>query len=246
VVRGIAVDADRKQIYWTQKGPDNGGHGRISPAGIEFLMARLPARAVINWSQIVKNITRAKAIRKLLAAIGGIAGCVVCTGGANAQELMRPGSVFVQLGNAHSTNSVTGGLTWGWDRKWDLGSGQLTGFYEGFLSVWSYPDGPVEHHTQLAQIGLTPVFRWTPSHGESPWFFEGGIGLTLTSKLYEPTGKRFSTAFNFGDQIAVGRRFGAGRQQEISLRLQHFSNGAIKHPNPGENFYQVRYAYLFQ
>jgi crotonobetainyl-CoA:carnitine CoA-transferase CaiB-like acyl-CoA transferase len=26
---GIAVDADHEQIYWTQKGPDNGGQGRI-------------------------------------------------------------------------------------------------------------------------------------------------------------------------------------------------------------------------
>jgi hypothetical protein len=33
---GIAVDADRKQIYWTQKGPDNGGLGRIFRAGIDF------------------------------------------------------------------------------------------------------------------------------------------------------------------------------------------------------------------
>lgn len=194
----------------------------------------------------MSKVTSGIAIRKFLVAIGSIAGCVVCAESANAQGLMHPESVFFQLGNANSTNSFTGGLTWDWDRKWDLGSGQLSGFFEGFLSVWSYPDGTAPGHTQLAQVGFTPVFRWTPSHGESPWFVEGGIGLTLTSKLYQPTGKRFSTAFNFGDQIAVGRSFGERRQHEVSLRLQHFSNGAIKHPNPGENFYQVRYAYRFQ
>ena len=32
---GIAIDADHKQIYWTQKGPDDGGHGRIFRAGID-------------------------------------------------------------------------------------------------------------------------------------------------------------------------------------------------------------------
>jgi lipid A 3-O-deacylase len=194
----------------------------------------------------LSKITSAIAIRKFLAALGSVAGCFLFTGGANAQGLMQPGSVFVQYGSANSTDSVTGGLTWNWDRKWELGSGQLSGFYEGFLSVWSYPDGTAPGHTQLAQIGFTPVFRWTPSHGESPWFVEGGIGLTLTSKLYQPTGKRFSTAFNFGDQIAVGRRFGETGKHEVSLRVQHFSNGSIKHPNPGENFFELRYAYRFQ
>jgi len=33
---GIAVDPSRKQIYWTQKGPDNGGQGRIFRAGIDM------------------------------------------------------------------------------------------------------------------------------------------------------------------------------------------------------------------
>ena len=33
---GITLDPVRKQIYWTQKGPDNGEQGRISRAGIEI------------------------------------------------------------------------------------------------------------------------------------------------------------------------------------------------------------------
>lgn len=32
---GIAVDADRKQVYWTQKGGDNAGVGRIFRAGLD-------------------------------------------------------------------------------------------------------------------------------------------------------------------------------------------------------------------
>ena len=30
---GITIDPERKQIYWTQKGPDNGEQGRIFRAG---------------------------------------------------------------------------------------------------------------------------------------------------------------------------------------------------------------------
>jgi hypothetical protein len=33
---GIAIDPERKQIYWTQKGPDNGEQGRLFRAGIEI------------------------------------------------------------------------------------------------------------------------------------------------------------------------------------------------------------------
>jgi hypothetical protein len=33
---GITVDAERGQIYWTQKGPDDAGQGRIFRAGIEI------------------------------------------------------------------------------------------------------------------------------------------------------------------------------------------------------------------
>jgi hypothetical protein len=43
--------------------------------------------------------------------------------------------------------------------------------------------------------------------------------------------------------MAVGRMFGAERQHELVLRLEHFSNAGIDHPNPGENFVQLRYAH---
>jgi hypothetical protein len=33
---GITIDPERQQIYWTQKGPDNAGEGRIFRAGLEI------------------------------------------------------------------------------------------------------------------------------------------------------------------------------------------------------------------
>src|SRR6201987_714616 len=33
---GITLDPERRQIYWTQKGPDNGERGRIFRAGLEI------------------------------------------------------------------------------------------------------------------------------------------------------------------------------------------------------------------
>ena len=40
---GIAVDADRGHIYWTQKSGDNAEHGRISRASIEIPTGQTPA-----------------------------------------------------------------------------------------------------------------------------------------------------------------------------------------------------------
>jgi hypothetical protein len=40
---GIAIDAGRGQLYWTQKGPDNAGAGRIFRANIEIPEGENPA-----------------------------------------------------------------------------------------------------------------------------------------------------------------------------------------------------------
>jgi hypothetical protein len=40
---GITVDPDRRQIYWTQKGPDNAGQGRICRANVEIPKGETPA-----------------------------------------------------------------------------------------------------------------------------------------------------------------------------------------------------------
>ena len=40
---GIAIDSEREKIYWTQKGSDNAGEGRILRANIELLRGESPA-----------------------------------------------------------------------------------------------------------------------------------------------------------------------------------------------------------
>src|SRR5262249_10124512 len=40
---GIAVDTERGRIYWTQKGDDNAGQGRICRAGIQVPAGESPA-----------------------------------------------------------------------------------------------------------------------------------------------------------------------------------------------------------
>ena len=91
----------------------------------------------------------------------------------------------------------------------------------------------------------TAVFFQAGTTGHTHELTAGATWDWAQQWLYETDRKRFSTTFNFGDHLAVGRNFGQRSEHELSLRLQHFSNGGIKHPNPGEDFIQLRYAYRF-
>lgn len=157
-----------------------------------------------------------------------------------------PSGFFVQAGTAKQTREFSAGLLWDWQHQWVVGPGRVTGYWEASVSRWSYSVSDGRQSAWLGQVGLIPVFRFRPDGGASPWFAEAGIGVTLTTRIYETHRKRFSTSFNFGDHIAVGRDFGARQEHSLALRLEHFSNAGIKHPNPGENFVQLRYAYRFE
>ncbi|MFG5409782.1 acyloxyacyl hydrolase, partial [Piscinibacter sakaiensis] len=131
------------------------------------------------------------------------------------------------------------GLAWDGRGSRALGSGRLSGAWELVLGHWR--GTAAEPASGVTQVGLTPLLRWTPAG--SPWFAEAGIGLHLVSPRYRNGDKRFGTRFNFGDVLAVGRRLGGAAGAELSLRLQHFSNGGLRRPNPGEEFLQLRLAW---
>ena len=134
------------------------------------------------------------------------------------------------------------GAVWDWRWQKPLSGGLLTGYWEISFGRWSSQADPAGNSSAwVSQVGVTPVLRWHPGAGTVPWFVEVGIGANVLTPIYRSRDKRFSTAFNFGDHLAVGWHLGAAQQHGISLRVQHFSNAGIKHPNPGENFLQLRY-----
>ena len=51
--------------------------------------------------------------------------------------------------------------------------------------------------------------------------------------------REMSTAFQFGEFIGGAIRFGAKGDYELGVRLQHVSNGGIKHPNDGITYPMV-------
>lgn len=126
--------------------------------------------------------------------------------------------------------------------------GQLRGAYwhsysEVTVARWVADEpGPADSR-RFTQFGIAPVLRIQYPALVPGFFVDLGVGAYLITPLYEHNGKRFGSAYNFGDQIGFGIQVGRNGRQEISLRLQHFSNGGIKQPNPGENFLQARFLF---
>jgi hypothetical protein len=182
---------------------------------------------------------RARSCAASLAALSLSALTALAPAAAHAS--LQPDRVFLQQAESARSRSSTAGLIWdlAWTRDWR--GGQLRSYVEASIARWSVENAEGGRDTAaVTQIGLTPVLRWQAEG--SPWFVEGGIGLNLIGPTYKAGRKRFSTAFNFGDHLAVGRGFGPGHRQELALRFQHFSNAGIKKPNPGEDFVQLRWS----
>ena len=154
---------------------------------------------------------------------------------------LEPTSAFVQEGiGDQQTQAYVAGVTWDlpWHRDLEVGTLGVNG--EVAIGRW-HTNGRNNATSWPTQITLSPTLRFSPTIAPA-WFVEAGVGPSYIVPLFKSGHKRFSTEFNFDDHLAVGRVFG---RSELSVRLEHFSNAGISHPNPGENFAQIRYAYHF-
>ncbi|SDM11104.1 lipid A 3-O-deacylase [Oryzisolibacter propanilivorax] len=196
-------------------------------------------------------LQRAFAPRRPLA-LTGLGGAAISTLLLAAQPALAQTpvadtpSVYLQAGRARGdTDALTLGATLPWRSfQRELWGSAVTGHWDLYVSRWSYDAVPGRSgHSTL--LGVTPVLRLTPDQGRSAFFVEGGIGATYADKRYVTPDREFSTRFNFASHLGAGVRLGAQRQHELLLRVQHVSNAGIKHPNPGNNFVQLRYALHF-
>jgi hypothetical protein len=131
-----------------------------------------------------------------------------------------------------------------WNVQWlKMSDWHLGGFWE--LSVGQWHNGSVApgQNEDITEIALTPVFRIQPNGLTGP-YVEAAVGFHGLSHT-QIGDKRLSTAFQFGDHLGFGYRFGARSAFDLGYRYQHLSNGSIKRPNPGINFHQVRLQYHF-
>lgn len=157
-----------------------------------------------------------------------------------------PRALALQLAVARAgTDAQALGLQWTCPWRKQTAYGELSLMADVMVARWrTTPTNSLGQH--FIQFGVTPSLRWQPPAFGPAWFLEAGIGANVITPRYHRGSKRFSTEFNFGDHAGIGRHFGAQGQHEWVLRFEHFSNGGIDLPNPGENFVQLRYAYYFR
>jgi hypothetical protein len=151
-------------------------------------------------------------------------------------------SISFEAGHGNGTDMWRAGAQWKWQSRWlQSGNWHMGGYWDAQLGQWSGSG-----KNTITDLGLTPVFRYqetTPS-SISP-YVEGAIGFHLISPVRLEPARGFSTAFQFGDHIGAGARFGERGRYDLSLRFQHLSNAGIKKPNNGINFTQLRFQYHF-
>jgi hypothetical protein len=148
----------------------------------------------------------------------------------------------IELGAGDDSTSLARvTLRWNWDKRWSLGqSWNITGFWEAGLGYW---DGDGAGARSLWDLGITPVFRFSPN--SSNFYLEAAVGAHLLSETRINNRRIFGSSFNFGDHIGFGWSFGEKNRYELGYRLQHLSNAGISDPNDGINFHQIRFGYNY-
>ena len=155
---------------------------------------------------------------------------------------LLPDRWYLQAGAGSDVDSANAGLIWELDRGWTaFGGARVSASTEVSIGRWHVDDRGGSASSTNTQVGFTPTLRMTSS-GALGVFGELGMGVNVIAPLYRTDDKRFSTAVNFGSHIGIGFRPWGPTGAELGLRAQHFSNAGIKHPNPGENFLQLRWS----
>jgi lipid A 3-O-deacylase len=141
----------------------------------------------------------------------------------------------VEAGRGDGASMWRAGAQWKWHKQWFTGGRwHLGGYWDVQLGRWKGDNG-------LWDIGITPVFRWQQSTpGAFSPYLEAAIGFHLLSRTRISDSRRFGSAFQFGDHLGAGVRFGGRGRYDLAVRIQHLSNAGLRKPNHGINFWQLR------
>lgn len=184
--------------------------------------------------------------RRRVRRFGSICSVVLallCPLASNAQAGM---AISLERGAGDGTGLWRIGLQRDW-REWTLANGwNAMVAWEVQLGRWDALSGSMSHHP-LSEIGITPIVRLErPASGSVTAFVEGAVGAHLISRNRVHSHLDMSSAYQFGDHLGVGVRFGHTPWLEVIFRHQHLSNASTVQPNDGVNFNILRVVYYLQ
>lgn len=186
---------------------------------------------VLSWARF----GRSGVLTVFLAAFSWV-------GVVNAQ--LSDGAVYFEAGRAWHDGGGTNAATLGVRVPTAINfvDGRISLAFDVYVSQWIADTKPWERSNYL-QVGVVPVLRYRFDAGRSPWFVEGGIGVSYLHRDYISLQKEFGSRWNFSDHLGAGYSFGTDRRHSLGVHLKHVSNAGLKKPNPGETFILLRYAY---
>ena len=161
-----------------------------------------------------------------------------------ASSCRADSGIAVEAGYGSDTHMGQVSLIRQWDRTWFTdGDWYLTGYWEASVGSWK---SSVAGNKRIWDVGFTPVFRLQSkaSSGFRP-YLDGAVGAHLISDTHIDANRNMGSTFEFGSFAGMGLMFGEKGQFDLGYRFQHLSNADLKKPNPGINFQQIRFAYLF-
>lgn len=193
----------------------------------------------------VKSVARTREKNMKMKKLFAVAATALVAQSAFAFDVS---SAYVEYGSASKIKMVRVGATQDFKPEWswfDSNGTHLSGYWDASVGYWRASEwGTVpDNKKTLYDIGFTPVFRFEKTNKKG-FYVEGGIGAHVLSRLYDNAYKHLSTAFQFGDHIAVGYVF--DNNWDVAIKAQHFSNGGIKEPNSGVNVLLLKADYRFQ
>lgn len=162
-----------------------------------------------------------------------------------SSSAMAVDSASLEFATGNKTKMLRLGLQSYWDKQWFASNGtHLGGYWDATLAEWQENrfQSISDNKQNLTDIGITPVFRFQ-NDSKKGLYGEAAVGLHVLSEIYDNNGRHFSTNFQFGDHIGVGYVMQDG--WDLSFKIQHYSNGGIKHPNPGVNFAVLKLGHTF-
>jgi lipid A 3-O-deacylase len=177
-----------------------------------------------------------------------LAAAALCAAGALSAQAMdlQPHGISLDLGTGWRAPRMVGvGVMWDWDFHHLSRRAELTAHTELLLNRWTV-DPVVGGHNFLWQYAVLPTLRMRLDRGASPVFIEVGVGLSWLDHEYRTPMERFGSRWDFYDVLGLGYTIGGPRgNNEVGLRWAHTSNGGFVEPNPGQNFFQLRYLRRF-
>jgi hypothetical protein len=196
-----------------------------------------------GWSAAHPTKAIMVSIKKIGKSLAGLAAVFAAQSAFAADNWFD--SASLELGGGDKVQMIRIAGQKDWNKNWLASNGRhMSGYWDFNLAQWrgNAYRGVDDQHQNITVIGVTPVFRYERDDKRG-WYAEGGIGASLFSQLYDNADNRLSTAYEFADHIGLG--YVLDNKWDLSARIQHYSNGGIKHPNSGVNWFVLKAAYRF-